>query len=561
MKLFMRNKLPVALVTVLALLVLAMPFSVANAVTELNTELVTNGGAEAGVSNISGWTDDTGYSRWNSSAAYSDWASPAAGSNYFYLYNPSMDIPLSGTMSQMITLSGTEGSGLFSAISAENVSIRLSASMYQNISAGNEAKVILEEYDAGGSLLRTSQLVNATTSGAMGSYQLNTQANPATRKLKVLLSATLTKTGYAQFDQISIKLMDASTGSAPVFGGDFPTLATTDAGTAYTANFTISDADAGDVDRLTFSASSTNINLVPTANIAVSGSGANRTLHVTPAGNLSGEADITITASDGTKSAEATFHLIVQKVISMGTNLVENGNGTSDLASWSGNTVNIDATGDGFRTCDPSSSMSQNLDISKFSSLIDGGQTDFLLSTQFPSGYGRVSARFYTDIACTNPIGSSFSVQSGSASLTQKIPANAKGVTITFVNTHWDFVYITIKDINFVILNNFPKIAPVSPQTTALSALTVPVYPYYTTASATLTATSSDQTIVPNGGITTGGSGFNRSVTFTPLKDGTVTITLTLNDGSTSTSATFDVTVHDPAKVSGIDMPAPGFYG
>ena len=367
----MKKNIPAILLSLLTLIMLVMPLTVANAATALDTDLVTNGGAEAGTSVITGWTDDTGAGRWSSSSTYSDWPPASAGSNFFFLYNPSM-ASLSGTMSQWITLSGTEGSGLFASISAGSVGIRFSVSMFQNISADNEAKAVLEEYDAGGNLLETSQVVNTTSSGSMGSYQINTQANPSTRKFKVILSAALTQGGHAQFDQVSLKLVDASTGSAPVFGSDFPTSGTTDAGVAYTTNFSISDADSGDVDRLTFSSSSTNVNLVPAANIAVGGSGGSRTLTVTPAGNLSGEADITVTASDGTKSADKTFHLIVTKVISMGTNLVENGNGTSGLGSWSGNTVNIDATGNGFLMKAPDCSMSQDIDISKFSSLIDG---------------------------------------------------------------------------------------------------------------------------------------------------------------------------------------------
>ena len=538
-----------------ALILLIGQFSVARA-TNLNTELVTNGGAET--NSMSGWIDDTGAGRWSASAAYSDWALPAAGSYYFFLYNPSMDTPLSGTMSQVITL--TDASGLFTSISNGNVSIKFSISMFQHISADNEVKAVLEEYDAGGLLLKTSQVVNTTSSGAMVSYQINTQANPNTRKFKVILSATLTKGGYAQFDKVSLQLVDASTGSAPVFGSNFPTAAETDAQVTYTVPFTISDPDAGDVDGLTFSSSSTNVNLVPAANITVSGSGGNRTLTIVPAGNLSGEADITVSASDGTKSAEKTFHFIVHKVISMGTNLVENGNGTSGLASWSGNTVNITATGNGFNSNDPNSSMSQNVDISKFSALIDGGETEFLMSAVFPNTYGKVGAQFYTDIACTNAVSSSFYVNGSTATLQQKIPANAKGVKITFSNTYWDYTNIVVRNISFQIVNNFPKLSAISDKTTNLSALTVPVYTYYTTANATLSAVSGDQSIVPNAGIAVAGSGFNRTITFTPLKNGAVTITVTLNDGTQSVSKSFIVTALEPAVVTSVDSPSAGYY-
>jgi len=107
---------------------------------------------------------------------------------------------------------------------------------------------------------------------------------------------------------------------------------------------------------------------------------------------------------------------------------VENRNGTSGLASWTGNTVNITATGNGFSMNDPGAYMSQNIDISKFSSLINGVETEYLMSAAFPNTYGKVSAQFHTNIACTNPVGSSFEVNNTTTSLQQKIPAGALGV-------------------------------------------------------------------------------------------------------------------------------------
>ena len=498
-------KIKAALVLLLILiLTFTLPITASYADTAYSTELVTNGGAE--LNGITGWTDNTGQSRWNSGTAFSDWALPTAGSKYFYLYNPSMDTPLSGTMSQNISLSGTEGSGLFASISAGNVTLHLSVDMYQASTTDSEVKAIVEEYDASDNLLHTSQVVNTTAgTGAMGSYEINTQLQTGTRKFKVFLSATLAKGVYAQYDQVSLSLVEAASGSAPVFGSDFPTSATTDSGAAYNANFTISDPDEGDVDIVTLSASSSNVNVIPAANITFSGSGANRTITVTPAGNLSGEADITVTASDGMKSAEKTFHIIVSKVITMDTNLVENGNGTSGLYGWDGNTVNISATGDGFKSLDSNAYMSQNVDISKFSSLINGGETNFLLSAELSSTIGRVTVRFYTDIACTNAVGSSYYVNGNPGSLQQKIPAGTLGVKVTF--SGGSYSGLIVKNISFKVIDDFPKIKAIEDQSTDFSELTVDAHAYYTTESATLTAVSSNQSIVTNSGITVTGTG------------------------------------------------------
>lgn len=58
-----------------------------------------------------------------------------------------------------------------------------------------------------------------------------------------------------------------------------------------------------------------------------------------------------------------------------------------------------------------------------------------------------------------------------------------------------------------------------------------------------VTATSSDQTIVPNANLTLSGSGENRSVTLTPLRSGEAIITLQVSDGNTSAFSNFGFSV------------------
>ena len=61
--------------------------------------------------------------------------------------------------------------------------------------------------------------------------------------------------------------------------------------------------------------SSSNTTLVPTANIVFGGSGASRTVTVTPAANQSGTATITVTVTDGSAARRATrFVLTVTAV-------------------------------------------------------------------------------------------------------------------------------------------------------------------------------------------------------------------------------------------------------
>ena len=75
--------------------------------------------------------------------------------------------------------------------------------------------------------------------------------------------------------------------------------------------FTVNDAQTS-ASSLTVSGSSSNPSLVPNANIALGGSGANRTATVTPASGQTGTATITLTVSDGSLSANTSFTLTVK---------------------------------------------------------------------------------------------------------------------------------------------------------------------------------------------------------------------------------------------------------
>ena len=76
---------------------------------------------------------------------------------------------------------------------------------------------------------------------------------------------------------------------------------------------TVADVDSA-VNGLVVSATSSNQTLVPNANIALGGSGANRTILVTPAGNQNGSATITVTVSDGALTGTDTFVVNVTPV-------------------------------------------------------------------------------------------------------------------------------------------------------------------------------------------------------------------------------------------------------
>src|SRR5207302_1150554 len=65
---------------------------------------------------------------------------------------------------------------------------------------------------------------------------------------------------------------------------------------------------------LVVTASSSNPTLVPSANIVLGGTDANRTITIQPATNQSGSATITVTVSDGSLASSDTFVLTVTAV-------------------------------------------------------------------------------------------------------------------------------------------------------------------------------------------------------------------------------------------------------
>src|SRR5205823_5329256 len=65
----------------------------------------------------------------------------------------------------------------------------------------------------------------------------------------------------------------------------------------------------------------------------------------------------------------------------------------------------------------------------------------------------------------------------------------------------------------------------------------------------TVTASSSNTGVVPNGNVTLGGSGANRTITVNAAAAGTADITVTVTDGGGfSASRTFHVTASNPAS-------------
>ena len=100
------------------------------------------------------------------------------------------------------------------------------------------------------------------------------------------------------------------TNTAPTIS-DITDLSVPSGGNTGALAFTVGDAETP-VESLTVSATSSNTTLVPNGNIVIGGSGASRTVTVTPVSGLSGSATITVTVTDaGSLTATDTFVVTV----------------------------------------------------------------------------------------------------------------------------------------------------------------------------------------------------------------------------------------------------------
>jgi hypothetical protein len=143
--------------------------------------------------------------------------------------------------------------------------------------------------------------------------------NPAARDYHLRRASTAIDKGVSTGLATDIDGQARPTGSAPDLGADefvniAPTISnivdqTTNVGKQVgPIPFTVGDANA---DPLTVTVSSSNTTLVPNANIVLGGSGANRTITITPSAGKNGTTTITVTVSDGQAQASDTFVLTV----------------------------------------------------------------------------------------------------------------------------------------------------------------------------------------------------------------------------------------------------------
>ncbi|MCA9260420.1 MAG: hypothetical protein KDA61_14510, partial [Planctomycetales bacterium] len=312
---------------------------------------------------------------------------------------------------------------------------------------------------------------------------------------------------------------------------DIPGQTTSEDSPLAAINFTVGDF-LGDVDLLTFTVTSSDQSLVPDGNLAVSGTGANRTLSITPAPNVhGGPATITVVVTDPEGlSATDTFPVTISPAVADTPNLsVSTAAGNEDTAI----PLTINAS-----LVDTDGSERLSLSISgvpagaKLSAGIDqGGGVWDVAPSQLPgltiTPPLNSTAGFTLNVTATATETSVASSASASASLGVTVNAVPDAPTITSITSQATLTSVPLAPLAFTI----------DDAETPATALTV-------------TANSSNAALVPNlpANLTLGGSGASRTLTVTPAPGqvGTSLITLTVTDGAAQQAVeTFLLTVRD----------------
>jgi hypothetical protein len=284
-------------------------------------------------------------------------------------------------------------------------------------------------------------------------------------------------------------------------------------------SFTIGDVETA-VSSLVLSRVSVNTTLIPLANAVLGGSGANRTITITPAANQFGTGEIRITLSDGSTSTTATFFVTVLSVNDAPT-LAAISNPSAINEDAPQQTVNFSGVGTG------ASNEIQTLTITATSSN----------TSQIP----------HPTVIYTSP--------NASGSLRYTPSANAFGTAVITVTVHDGGEVNATLSRTFTVtvnsVNDRPTItsipARVMVQNTSSPAIAFTIADVETSAtSLTVTRASSNTTLLPTNNIVLGGSGANRTVTLTPAanRTGTATVTITVSDGSLTANSAFTLTVN-----------------
>jgi uncharacterized delta-60 repeat protein len=286
-------------------------------------------------------------------------------------------------------------------------------------------------------------------------------------------------------------------------------------------DFTVNDIDTSTA-TWSVSAASSDLTLVPSEGMAFGGAdnSSNRTITVTPAANQSGTATISVTfSSEAGSTATRSFTVTVNSV-----------NDAPTIGAIANQTLDEDhATGALAFTVG---------DIEGATLTVTATPSDPVL---VPNGGIALTGSGANRSAVVTPAPD----RNGTATITLTVTDGALTASTTFTVT-------------VTAVNDAPTITAIANRTidedTTTGALAFTVNDV-DGGTLSVTASSSNATLVPNGNVAVGGSGANRSVSVRPADNrfGTTTITVTVGDGALTSSAAFDVNVtavNDPPTLT-----------
>lgn len=302
-----------------------------------------------------------------------------------------------------------------------------------------------------------------------------------------------------------------------------PTDKIIDEDTVLTTSVNVSDAETAPQD-LTLSAQSSDQTLVRDANIVITGTGADRTVTVTPEPNASGELIISFTCVDsGGLSDTGSFLLVIDAV---------------NDAPFFGGQIPAQSTPEDTPKL-VSFTIGDNETAAGSLTMVYQTDNPTLITGMTPGGSGANRTVNITP-------------GSGLSGVTT-IRAIVSDGTLTSTNSF----QIAIQSVN-----DPPTISVIGAQVTTEDVATSSIGftiadPESAATALTVSATTTNPTLTPPASFTFGGSGGSRTLTIRGATNqfGTATITVAVNDGTNSTPTSFSLTinaVNDPPQVSSI---------
>jgi uncharacterized repeat protein (TIGR01451 family) len=441
------------------------------------------------------------------------------------------DGTLMGSTSFLVTVTPVNDAPTLNAIA--NLTIAEDAAEqtvnFSGVAAGppNESQTLIVTASSSNPSVIANPIVNYTSPQAIGSLRFSPLANASG-------VATITVTvddgqSASRFTSRNFTVTVTAANDTPTIS-DIPNLTTAE-DTPVSFAFTIGDVET-DPSALTLAGTSSNPALLANTNITFHGSGALRTLVLTPTANQFGTSTVTITVSDGVATANDTFVLTV-------------------------NAVNDPPTLDPIRDVFVVPGANTTVILTGITSGAANETQALTVSNTFVSNPGLFQSG--PSINYTNP--------STTAALVFRPANNQSGTSVVTVTVRETTNAASLTSQSFIVYlrptaNTAPTISTITNRTTLEdTSISIPfiVGDAQTPANLlTVRAMSTNLALFPSNSFSFSGSGSNRTLTITPPPNlfGSATITVSVTDtnfGGASTNFLITVTpVNDLPVISSI---------